>query len=114
MSLPNFSDDSSDSIYRRGSEKEIASAAPQGLVKEAKLVTTQGNVITKDGVAISTQESDASLATNIFQDPEVKAYYLDVYEKAKYECRHVFDADITWSKEEERKLVRKLDLRGTL
>lgn len=114
MSRPNLSDDGSDSISHRGSEKEIASAVPQGLVQEADLITTQGNVITKDGVVISTQESDASLSANIFQDPEVKAYYVDVYEKAKYECRHVFDADLTWTKEEERKLVRKLDLRGTL
>lgn len=71
-------------------------------------------MITKDGVVVSTEDSDHSLSTNVFQDPEVRAYYVGVYEKAKYECRHVFDADLTWTKEEERKLVRKLDWRGTL
>jgi hypothetical protein len=35
-----------------------------------------------------------------------------VYEKAQYECRHVLDADLTWTKEEEKKLVRKLDWHG--
>ena len=58
--------------------------------------------------------SDSSLSTNIFSDPEIKAYYLDVYEKAKYECRHVFDADFQWSKEEEKALVRRLDWHGVV
>ena len=82
------------------------------ILKEAELVSARGNVVTKDGVVISTQESDVSLAGNIFLDPEVRDYYVGVYEKAKYECRHEFDAELTWTKEEEKKLVRKLDLRG--
>lgn len=88
--------------------------APRALIDEAELVTARGNVVTKDGVVISTDDSDHSLSTNVFQDPEVKAYFVRVYEKAKYECRHVFDADLTWTKEEERKIVRKLDWRGKL
>lgn len=86
---------------------------PKALAADAQVITARGNIITKDGVIVSTQESNASLSGNVFEDPEVTAYYVDVYEKASYECRHVFDADLTWTKEEERKLVRKLDLRGT-
>jgi hypothetical protein len=88
--------------------------APRALLDEAELVTARGNVVTKDGVVISTDDSDHSLSTNVFQDPEVKAYFVGVYKRAKYECRHVFDADLTWTKEEERKIVRKLDWRGKL
>jgi hypothetical protein len=83
------------------------------VLDDAQIVTKGGNIVTKDGVVISTQDSDASLSTNVFQDPEIRDFYVDMYEKSKYECRHVFDADLTWTPEEEKKLVRKLDLRGT-
>jgi hypothetical protein len=64
---------------------------PRGVANEAELITARGNVISKDGVVFSSNDSDDSLAGNIFADPEVAAYYKDVYEKAKYECRHVFE-----------------------
>jgi hypothetical protein len=97
------------------SEKDgIHRQVPRALVDDAELITARGNIVTKEGVIVSTEDSDHSLSTNVFQDPEVKAYYVGVYEKAKYECRHVFDADLTWTKEEEKKIVRKLDWRGKL
>lgn len=108
-------DDNDDSISHNSSEKSrkrLASMVPGDVLADAELVTARGNVVTKDGIVISANESDSSISTNVFRDPEVKAYYIGVYEKAKYECRHVFDAEIEWTKEEERKLVRKLDLRG--
>ncbi|KAH8590990.1 major facilitator superfamily domain-containing protein [Bisporella sp. PMI_857] len=101
--------DDSDSGSQHSSEKGIANDVPGTLIRDAELVTARGNIVTKDGVVVSTQDSDASLSTNVFADPEVKAYYVAVYEKAQYECRHVFDADLTWTAEEEKKLVRKLD-----
>lgn len=48
-------------------------------------------------------------AENIFADPEVAAHYAQLYEKAQYECRHVFDPRLEWTPQEERRLVRKLD-----
>ncbi|KAJ4356514.1 uncharacterized protein N0V89_004548 [Didymosphaeria variabile] len=84
---------------------------PQGIAKDAELVTARGNVISKDGVVFSSNDSDDSLSGNIFADPEVAAYYKDVYGKAKYECRHVFDPTATWTDEEEKRVIRKLDLR---
>lgn len=51
---------------------------------------------------------------NPFLDPDVAAYWRGVYDSANYECRHVFDPHFTWSEEEERKLVRKLDWRVCL
>lgn len=109
---PIVPDDGSDYVSHVSSEKDIAANVPRGLVKDAKLVTAEGNVITKDGIVVSTVQSDRSLSANIFSDPEIKAYYVDVYEKSKYECRHVLDADLTWTQEEEKKLVRRLDWHG--
>jgi hypothetical protein len=111
-SNPIAPDSESDTISQNSEKGGLVSQVPGVILKDAELITARGNVITKDGIVISTQDNDASLSTNIFADPEVKAYYVGVYEKAQYECRHVFDADITWSKEEERKLVRKLDWHG--
>lgn len=51
---------------------------------------------------------------NPFKDPEVARFWGGVYEGAKYECRHLFDPDFTWSAKEERKLVWKLEYRVTL
>src|SRR4051812_30640763 len=48
---------------------------------------------------------------HIFKDPSVANHWRGVYEKAKYENRHRFDPDFTWTAEEEKKLVRKIDLR---
>ncbi|CAK7219828.1 hypothetical protein SCUCBS95973_003953 [Sporothrix curviconia] len=66
-----------------------------------------------DGSSSDDGESFA-LQKNPFADPEVAEYWRGVYENATYECRHVFDPSFTWSEEEERKLVRKLDWRVCL
>lgn len=124
MSSKKAAEDYSDAVSQGSNDKiditgklnlagqiDVADTVGGEIVKEAALVTAKGNIVTKNGVVISTQEDDASLSTNIFADPEVKAYYVDVYEKASYECRHVFDADLTWTKEEKR-FVRRLDWQG--
>ncbi|SPQ22659.1 2c6f0967-05cf-4c22-9f40-71949ea67bb1 [Thermothielavioides terrestris] len=51
------------------------------------------------------------VSKNPFLDPEVAAHWRQVYEDAKYECRHVLDPTLTWTEEEEKRIVRKLDLR---
>jgi hypothetical protein len=90
---------------------------PQTLQQDEEIVTKQGNIITKEGVVVidekgvdSSARSDVS--TNPFEDPEIRDYYVQVYENSKYECRHVFDAEVTWTPEEEKRIVRKLDYRG--
>lgn len=57
----------------------------------------------------STLESDHSTKNNPFLDPVIAARWRGVYEKASYEARHVFDENLTWSADEERRLIRKLD-----
>lgn len=51
---------------------------------------------------------------NPFLDPDVAAHWTMVYEKSQYECRDVFDPAFTWTEEEEKKLVRRLDWRVCL
>ena len=48
---------------------------------------------------------------HIFSDPSLAEYWHGIYEKAGYENRHRFDPDYKWTAEEEKKLVRKIDLR---
>ncbi|ODV80732.1 putative permease [Suhomyces tanzawaensis NRRL Y-17324] len=55
-------------------------------------------------------ESSNDLSENhIFKDPEVAEYYRQLYDKTQYECRDWFDPDFTYTKQEERKVVRKND-----
>ncbi|CAG9992753.1 unnamed protein product [Clonostachys byssicola] len=51
---------------------------------------------------------------HIFSDPSVADHWRKVYEKANYENRHRFDPNYKWEPEEEKRLVRKIDLRITL
>jgi hypothetical protein len=91
-----------------------AEKLPVNATAEAQFVTTNGNVISKDGVVYTNHVhgSDTSDSDNIFSDPEIRDFYKNLYEDAKYECRHLFDPDATWTKEEERRVIRKLDARG--
>ncbi|CAJ2508963.1 Uu.00g139890.m01.CDS01 [Anthostomella pinea] len=51
---------------------------------------------------------------NPFLDPRKAAHWKQVYDEADYECRHVFDPDLEWTEEEERRIVRRLDWRVCL
>lgn len=57
------------------------------------------------------EEEFEDLAKNPFLDPDVASHWKQVYEEAQYESRHVFDATLTWSEEEEKRIIRKLDWR---
>ncbi|KAE8342836.1 hypothetical protein BDV24DRAFT_173531 [Aspergillus arachidicola] len=60
-----------------------------------------------------TKSSDGFQGTqnHIFDDSDAAEHWANVYEKAQYEGRHRFDPSFTWTPEEEKKLVRKVDLR---
>lgn len=58
--------------------------------------------------------SEDSLEKNVFADPEVCAHYTALYEKSKYEGRHVFDPTLEWTDQEERALIRKIDWNAVL
>jgi hypothetical protein len=108
-------------------EKEfpVQGQAPQGPeknilppIKPEEEITPSGipllendDAVNQEGVVVSDEDSNAS-STNIFSDPAVAAHYVSVYEKAHYECRHVFDPKLDWTKKEEKTVVRKLDWHG--
>jgi hypothetical protein len=56
-------------------------------------------------------EEFGELAKNPFLDPDVAAHWRQAYENAEYECRHVFDPTLTWTEEEEKRVIRKIDFR---
>ncbi|SPJ75595.1 related to permease [Fusarium torulosum] len=59
----------------------------------------------------SSDESASSSIEHPFTDPEIADRWRKVYENAKYENRHRFDPGFTWTAQEEKKLVRKIDFR---
>ncbi|KAI3331041.1 major facilitator superfamily domain-containing protein [Ustulina deusta] len=59
-------------------------------------------------------EEDLSLKTNPFADPRAATQWRQTYDDCEYECRHVFDATLDWTEEEEKKIIRKLDWRVCL
>jgi hypothetical protein len=50
-----------------------------------------------------------SHSDHVFKEPATAQYWREVYAKAKYEGRHHFDPDYTWTAAEEKKLVRKVN-----
>jgi hypothetical protein len=75
--------------------------------------TTFSDPIPKsEAFATATSDSDEdgeAIRKNPFLDPDVADHWSTVYEKSKYECRAQFDPGFTWTEEEEKKLVRRLD-----
>jgi hypothetical protein len=99
------------------SEKTVVPTPPNEGLKEGignGMPAKEGkNPVNQEGVVVSDEDSNTS-TTNIFSDPEVAAHYVSVYNEAKYECRHVFDPDLEWTKKEEKGVIRKLDWHGKI
>jgi hypothetical protein len=66
-----------------------------------------GSVSQDDG----SDDGYGSTEDHVFSKADVAAYWNSVYERAGYENRHRFDPHYTWTAEEEKKLVRKIDWR---
>ncbi|KAL3462837.1 major facilitator superfamily domain-containing protein [Aspergillus heterothallicus] len=68
------------------------------------------NRVSKDSSLGTLQlDDDIPEQHNPFLDPEVAGRYAQIYEKAEYECRHAFDPKLSWTREEEKAIVRKID-----
>jgi hypothetical protein len=81
--------------------------------------TSSSSINSEDSVISLLREEVASdgfekQSKNPFVEEEVTEYWRKVYDDAQYECRHVFDPSLTWTQEEERRVVRKLDKRVCL
>ena len=85
----------------------------EGLQFEGAQSTFSTDPVPKSGAfAASTTDSDEdgdAFRKNPFLDPDVADHWTIIYEKSEYECRHIFDPSFTWTPEEEKKLVRRLD-----
>ncbi|KAF1812705.1 MFS general substrate transporter [Eremomyces bilateralis CBS 781.70] len=114
MTVERPKDESEEDSSLSSEQIDVGHTVAKAVLHDAKLVTTKGNIITNDGAIVATGEIDSSVSANPFSDPQIRDYYVGVYEKAKYECRHVFDAGATWTEEEEKKMARKLDWHGIL
>jgi hypothetical protein len=97
-----------DVVFTPLNERPLEEIAQHGI-----LATEGGNVVNQGGIVVSDEDSNTS-STNIFSDPDVAAHYVAVYDKAHYECRHVFDPDLDWTKKEEKRVIRKLDWHGKI
>ncbi|KAI5959777.1 uncharacterized protein KGF55_005009 [Candida pseudojiufengensis] len=53
-------------------------------------------------------------AKNPFLDSKVAQYYTELYDRTKYECRSHFDPHFTWSEQEEKKVIKILNVRVAL
>ncbi|KAF2708578.1 MFS general substrate transporter [Pleomassaria siparia CBS 279.74] len=63
--------------------------------------------------SITPTNSYGSTDNHVFSNSQTAEHWRGVYEAAKYEGRHRFDPTFTWTAQEEKKLVRKLDMRIT-
>ena len=84
-------------------------AQPVSVTIDAKHPEENQKTAITEALSFETSNSEDEFTKNPFADPEVAAHYAALYEKSQYECRHVVDGTLEWSREEERKLVRKLD-----
>ncbi|KAK6884880.1 putative transporter [Candida tropicalis] len=90
-------------------------------VEDSKPTTSRPSDDSKNKFDINTQsdndlsslESD-QLAKNPFLDPKVAEYYGNLYKSSNYESYSAFDPHFEWTKEEEKKVVKKINIRVAL
>lgn len=98
----------------RSNPDSINSAASQPSygTNDTKVIAQPTVVTATDDTGDGTSSSNSG--DNPFSDPDVAERYRLVYENAHYECRHVFDPQLTWTPEEEKQLLRRIDWRVCL
>ncbi|QLL31148.1 hypothetical protein HG536_0A09650 [Torulaspora globosa] len=98
---------SSEKSSNLDTEAQRVFEVPQDLTgsnKDATKNEEQINVTYYDDDRLS-----SSSEWHVFTNPQQAKYYRNLYESTNYECRHLFDPDMTWTEEEERKVVKKND-----
>lgn len=86
---------------------DVKGTAP--LSKDEKV--SSSNTGSRENLSSAENDGYGSSDEHIFKDPVVADLWRGVYENARYENRHRFDPDFQWTAEEEKRLVRKIDLR---
>nr|UWK20152.1 major facilitator superfamily transporter (MSF) [Trichoderma cf. fertile] len=82
----------------------------QADIADIAVLSSQGSSVMEEAPERK-DEPFGSTDDHIFSDPAMATHWRQIYEKARYENRHRFDPEFTWMAEEEKRLVRKIDLR---
>ena len=82
-------------------------AAPISREKQDPVTEQETDSRTSDGAKTETP-AYGSYEDHPFNVNVTAEYWRSVYETAKYEGRHRFDPDFTWTAAEEKRLVRKV------
>ncbi|RCK57865.1 hypothetical protein Cantr_06728 [Candida viswanathii] len=90
----------------------LKSDATKSTTPEISPAVSDNAITVIDSNSVSLEEDQ--LAKNPFLDPNVEKYYRNLYETTKYESYKAFDPHFEWSKEEEKKVVMKLNFRVAL
>ncbi|KAE9570716.1 hypothetical protein CGMCC3_g13177 [Colletotrichum fructicola] len=69
---------------------------------------SEPDVNVRDELPPSTGEVLGSVEPHVFSNPRRATHWQQVYESATYEGRHRFNAALTWSAEEEKRLKKKV------
>lgn len=100
------------------SRSSTSSAEKPRLTSSAGVSRTPSQTSADDGgffaaarTAVKNRDGIHTAPGTDFSDEKVAAYWKNVYAESKYEGRHRFDPAFTWTEEEEKALVRKLDIR---
>lgn len=72
------------------------------------------NDFTVESTLDSDLEEQTEFQENPFLDPFIANHYRQIYNDCNYECRGAFDPHFTWTKEEDRKVMKKVDRRAIL
>ncbi|OWB62574.1 hypothetical protein B5S29_g3508 [[Candida] boidinii] len=99
---------------RRKSSGSTSSQDENGITDNKVVEFEETAIIADDSSDTDSIKTKSGGPENPFLDPNFAAYYRDVYERTKYECRERFDPFFKWSQKEEDKLRRKLDFKVTL
>ncbi|KAK3319635.1 major facilitator superfamily domain-containing protein [Cercophora scortea] len=87
----------------------VNSDVPAAYNKETVADSKSPGAITFGEQYSSSSEDEFYDKENPFLNPEVADRWRAVYEEANYECRHFFDPTLTWTEEEEKVIIRKID-----
>nr|UWK21995.1 major facilitator superfamily transporter (MSF) [Trichoderma rodmanii] len=79
-------------------------------ILDVAVLSSQESSVT-GGTPARNDGSFGSTDNHPFTDPAMASHWRRIYEEANYENRHRFDPEFTWTAEEEKRLVRKIDMR---
>ncbi|KAK3984423.1 major facilitator superfamily domain-containing protein [Cladorrhinum sp. PSN332] len=95
---------------------EIPAAPPSPFndkpdIKDKILYSGPDSGASVDEESLADADGYESTGNHIFSDPSVAKHWRGVYKKAAYENRHRFQSEFQWTAEEEKKVLKKIDVR---